>query len=518
MSARPTVQVGLALFLLFQGLYGVTASGRVDRMQDEIEVYLQVESLWDRGSVAIPQIMPEYFYGRIGLDGEQYAPWGPGGAFLSLPHHALARAVAAVLGVERRNGRAWDELVAGVTSLSSTTWSALAVVGLFVAALALGASIRRATLMALLLGGTTLLWPYATLFFGEPQTTALLIWAVAWQLRGERVLAAAATCVMLLVKATNVILLPALLAVACWDHLASDRSRRERLVAALEAAAPIVFAIYVAGMIHVEFNAARFGDPLQVGYNWSELGRPGEAPKPFLLADMPRGVFGLLLSPGKSLFLFAPAVLLALARLKPFARERPACAVAWAAVLICPLLFFGAFNYWEGGYCFGPRYLLPSVPLLLLPLAFGRPPGKAPLVACVALGVVVQILGASVSYHEDQDYNDLGDPNWEPNYFVKHEVDSPDVPVGRPLNRYNLGYSPFVGYPRLLFKHLASGDPGGGKTGLEFFPLRMIRVARRSPPGALPSALPWLLPLPFVFLLGAGLFGLRRLPSDAPTL
>ena len=72
MSARSSVHLGLALFLLFQGLYGLTASGRVDRMADEFEVYLQVESLWDRGSLAIPQVLPEHFYGRIGLDGEQY--------------------------------------------------------------------------------------------------------------------------------------------------------------------------------------------------------------------------------------------------------------------------------------------------------------------------------------------------------------------------------------------------------------------------------------------------------------
>jgi len=36
-------RVSLALFLCFQGLFGLTASGRVDRIADEFEVYLQVE-------------------------------------------------------------------------------------------------------------------------------------------------------------------------------------------------------------------------------------------------------------------------------------------------------------------------------------------------------------------------------------------------------------------------------------------------------------------------------------------
>ena len=107
----------LALFLVFQGLFGLTASGRVDRVPDEFEVYLQAESLIDRGRLSIPQCPPQTFYGMQGVDGLPYAPFGPASAFLVAPHHLAGRALAFVCGVPRSDVAAWSELVAGVRSL-----------------------------------------------------------------------------------------------------------------------------------------------------------------------------------------------------------------------------------------------------------------------------------------------------------------------------------------------------------------------------------------------------------------
>lgn len=84
--------LGLALFLLFQGLFALTASGRVDRVPDEFETFLQAEGLVSRGSLAMPdRLAPAAFFGRTGRGGRRYAPYGPGVAFLAVPHHLAAR-------------------------------------------------------------------------------------------------------------------------------------------------------------------------------------------------------------------------------------------------------------------------------------------------------------------------------------------------------------------------------------------------------------------------------------------
>src|SRR4029453_16214146 len=55
--------------------------------------------------------------------------------------------------------------------------------------------------------------------------------------------------------------------------------------------------------------------------------------------------------------------------------------------------------FWSGDYAWGPRYLVFCVPALMLPLALvverGRRLVAAALVAALALGVFVQILGSA---------------------------------------------------------------------------------------------------------------------------
>jgi hypothetical protein len=504
------VLLGLALLLGFQGLFGLFASGRVDRVADEFEVYLMAESLVDRGSVAIPQVPPPVFFGRVGRDGQPYAPYGPGSAVLSVPHHLIGRAVAGVAGVPREEPAAWTPVVAAVTSLASSTWGALAVLALYAFALQLGASEVRAAGVAGLLGGATFLWPTATTFYSEPQSAALLLGAIVLRRAGRPLLVALAVAGLLLVKASNVILIPALLVEAAWPR-PGDGGWSQRL----RAAAPALFGIYVVGLVRIDANLVRFGDPFELGYSWAGITRAGEVHRPFALGEVPRGLVGLLLAPGKSVFLFAPPLALACARLGFVRRERPALFATWVAAASCTLLFFAAYSFWEGGFSFGPRHLLPVVPLLLAPLALGGAPGRRAWVAVLALGVLVNLPGTLVSFMEDQAPGGRP-PGWVPPYYAHHLPLDPAVPPGRPLVRYRLGYTPFRpgGYPSLLAGHLTSPPPGSGRTGLDLTTPNLIRATGRTE--GVPGWLPWALPLPFVgCLVVGGVLG-RRLLREPP--
>ncbi|MCO5167034.1 MAG: hypothetical protein M9894_11785 [Planctomycetes bacterium] len=448
----------------------------MSRVADEFEVHCQAESLWERGTQAVDQVPREVFFGRVGRDGRQYAPYGPATAFLVLPHHALGRGVARAAGLRPGEGAPdpWREVVAAFGSLATATWAALAVAGLFRAARALGADPRRAALTAALLGGATFLWPYATFFYAEPISAALLVWGVAWHLEGRALPGAAAFLLAFLVKSTNLVLAPALALLPAAQALAPGRpSTADDLRRALRAAAPALGATLLAAVVHAEWNAWRFGDPLQFGYDWGELLRPGERPRPFLLAEAPRGLVGLLLSPGKSLFLFAPPLALALWRAPALWRAHRGAALAALGAGLTALLFFASYFYWEGGYAFGPRHLLPVVPLLLLPLACGPAPRRAALGAVVAIGVTVQALGVTVSFMEDQA---MGERARSSAYYERHAPDDPAVPPGRPLNRYRLDYSPLVSYPRRLVEHLRDDGPPEVGRGLDLLPLHLTRV------------------------------------------
>src|SRR4051794_7335234 len=175
----------LFLFLFFQALYALTSSGNAFRVPDEFEVYFQTEHLADAGDLSVPQTLlirrpvvvqgrtvrtQSIFFGEIGRDGKPYAPYGPLAAVFALPHHLAGRVVAAIAGVRRAalpSGIAWEVLVGGLTVLTSATGAAVAVAGFERAALALGATPSTAVMWAILLGGTTVLWPYGTTLYSE---------------------------------------------------------------------------------------------------------------------------------------------------------------------------------------------------------------------------------------------------------------------------------------------------------------------------------------------------------------
>ncbi|MBN1680798.1 MAG: hypothetical protein JW966_10935, partial [Anaerolineae bacterium] len=81
-----------------------------------------------------------------------------------------------------------------------------------------------------------------------------------------------------------------------------------------------------------------------------------------------KGIGGLLFSPGRSVFLYAPPLALAVALWSRFRRHHAALADVLALLWIMALVFYGGWWAWHGGWCWGPRFLVPLLPLSCLPL------------------------------------------------------------------------------------------------------------------------------------------------------
>ena len=517
-SARRT---SLFLFLFFQSLYALTSSGNVFRIADEFEVYFQAENLVDHGDLSVPQALAirqpvivngkvvgtqSVFFGKVGTDGKPYAPYGPLSAVLAVPHHLLGRAVAAVAGVPRvprAQGLAWVILVGGITVLTSATAAALAVAGFYRAALALSTPGPAALVLSLLLGGATVLWPYGATLYSEAWQAAAFVWAAAWLLearaghgrRRARVIGAALVLTAAgLTKVTALIFAPAFAVAVLLDRSLTDRTRRE-------VAAILLIGIVLAVAIHVRWNQFRFDDPFDFGYDWSET-IPVLPPQAFALTDVPRGLAVLLLSPGKSVFLWAPVLVLAvLGARRAWQRER-AVAIGCATATSLGLIVFAAYLFPEGAYAHGPRNLVPILPLMLLPAA-GVEAGRwrRPLLAaCAILGLVMALLALSVSHLEDQAIS----------VSTNRYYEQVDPSPGRPANRYDLGYIPFVSALRSP-GWMSSPTLGQGP---DFFPLHLRQAQAQLPDGrAIPSWLIWAWPLMWLLSLAAATAMLFR-PQD----
>jgi hypothetical protein len=254
----------------------------------------------------------------------------------------------------------------------------------------------------------------------------------------------------------------------------------------------------VALAFHLGWNLQRFGDPFDVGYDWGET-IPVRPYRAFALDELPRGLAVLLFTPGKSLFLWAPVLMLALARAPRLWQTERGLAAGLATALGVSLVFYGAYLFPEGGYAHGPRHIVPLVPLLLLAAAnpAALPPTRSALAVCGALGLAMALLSVSVSYLEDQALGSTG-ASLSPGYY-----ELIDPAPGRARNRYALGYMPFV---------RALGTPqwaSRGRLGVgpDYFPYQLDLVRRGRGGDVIPYWLPRVLPLPFVALLIWG--GLR---------
>lgn len=517
------------LFLMFQALYALTSSGNFSRVPDEFEVYFQTEHLVDAGDLSVPQTLvlrqpsivdgrvtgtQPIFYGRLGRDRRPYAPYGPFSAFLAVPHHLIARAIARLAGIPRPplpDGLVWVFVVGGLTMLSSATGAALAVAGFYRAAISLDATPRTALVFSLMLGGATVLWAYGTSFYSEGWQAALLIWTAALLLDARtstrhpqaKVLAAALLLTALgATKVTSLIFAPGFVVAVLADRGVAPRVRPRVAIA-------LLIGIAAAVAIHLAWNAHRFGDPLDFGYDAAET-IPQMPAQPFRLADVPRGLTVLLATPGKSLILWAPVLVLAAASAKKFWRREQGIAVALALTGATGLVFYAAYLFPEAGYSHGPRQLVPLVPLLLLPAVI-RPVetrSRVVLATCGVIGFTIAALATSVSFLEDQGIgSDLG-AGARLAYYERI-----DPAPGRPWNRYRLAYIPFL--RTLSSGHWPSGDSLGH--GLDFFP-HHLAVARRELPGgnAIPAWLVWAPPAGWMALFAVAAIAIgRRFPADA---
>jgi hypothetical protein len=140
-------------------------------------------------------------------------------------------------------------------------------------------------------------------------------------------------------------------------------------------------------------NLVRFGSLFDEGYTTTEEG---------FTTPLWTGLAGLLLSPGKSLFLYVPLAALALVGWRHFWREQRAVAAFWSGLIAITLLQTALWWAWWGGWSWGPRLLVPLLPFIVLSLGPLLRASRAARLAFVPLalaGMGVALLGVLVDFN-----------------------------------------------------------------------------------------------------------------------
>jgi len=358
-------------------LLAATAEERTfGTVSDEQQMLYTAISIATTGEIGISRNQ-HFSIARAG--GDAVAPYGMGLPLVEAPFAALARPWEVAFGA-----RTSQTLFVLLEVLLVTAASAGA--GLLAAALGAGAFGQGLAVFGTALGSP--LWAYTAYGFSEPLQAACLVFAFLFAVRAAEDGAGAATRGaaaagffagwLVLTKSVNLAFAPLAilpLVPAVWPPARA----RLRLVAAAAAGAAGPLAAMLA------FEIVRFGRP------FSSYGDQRFA-HPFL-----DGAWRLLAGPNKGLLLYFPLAVLAAAGVVLLARAPGArrAAIAIAALFVAFLAVYARWWAWDGSGGWGPRFLVPLVPVLAAAAgtAAASRLGRAVGTALVALGIGVNALG-----------------------------------------------------------------------------------------------------------------------------
>ena len=333
--------------------------------------------------------------------GLQYSKYGLGMSVLAIPFYLLGKGLAFLFGIEASLATQF------AVSMINSLFTALSCLLIFkFGTERFHYNLKVSLFLALGFGLSTIAWYYSEDFMSEPATTFFMLSAVffvtnASQTKKDLIwtgvfLALAVSC-----RSAVLVAIPGFVLYQWMLWSASEgRGNKELVEKIFLPAIPVIAVI----LLIMAYNYLRFGDVLETGYEKVE-GR-------FLV-----GLFGILFSPGKSLFLFNPLALFGCMACMLFWRKSRKTAFLFLWIIFSHLILFSSWWSWQGGMGWGPRFMLVVLPYFILPVGLLFPVYKQaikiPVFLMLFLGIIIQLPSVTVNvsryyYEMQQKFGSLG--------------------------------------------------------------------------------------------------------------
>lgn len=341
-------------------------------------------------------------------------------------------------------------------SFTSPILGALTVTVLFLIYIELGLELRNALFWTLIIAFTTLLWPISTSSFDNAQHAFFALTSVylgfVSDKYGSNKLAACGgllAAILVLYQEYFVLIVPVLaLSSASWtarqagarsaslwrlpweafrrqlDFLRlSFSTRGKERESLLRYVLWCATAIFAGLALSCFYNKLRFGSYFNDGkVQFSALHRYPIFGNPLT------GLATLLLSPGKSVFLYSPPLFLCMFGIRHLRQRQPKMGIVIIVSTIVLVAFLSSIAFAGGDWCWGPRYLAVLIPLWALACPFvslnRTVRGQLAIAVILVAGLLIQISAVSVENQRFFFERKLHDFFWaeDPWFYFKHSA------------------------------------------------------------------------------------------------
>lgn len=346
---RYLLVASIVCFFSFLGIYGLTARSNA-QVTDEVAMAAAGVSLVTDGNLSIDEwqwLQDAIGVGQTGRDGHLYPKYFPGNIYsFAFVYRLTTRQNDSPYfwSANDINDAIEPMILASSNSAARLALKINAVYGAFAMTtlfILLSRYYDQKTTIAtvILIGFCTDWWYQSRGFLSEVGAGAFLIAGLCFMAYQKPYVSSLLLGVSILFRPTNIIALP-ILGKAVWN-----KDNKTIITSILIFSAVLLLLAY--------YNWARFGSPFNFGYGNESF-----------ISNWYDGLYGLLFSPGRSLFVYSPILALAIPGFMMLYKREKSMAVIPAVIVALQVFIIALWHSWDGGWTWGSRLLTPVIPIL----------------------------------------------------------------------------------------------------------------------------------------------------------
>lgn len=373
----------LYVFLLFGLLLSILfSSGQIENPDTHLRL-TQTRIILDDNNFGLPDDVGEDSHGNISInkDGKRFMVYNPGQTIIFIPIYYIANLIS----TDEANAYYFS---AFCVSFLNYMVHALCAFILFKIALLLSAVKKQAYLVSIFFGLTSYSFVFAQSTYEHHFEMFFILLSVYFALKKDTNHAGLLSGLMLslglVFRTTSILAVPAILLL--------QKNNNERLKVLMSLTIGVAFVLL--------YNYYRFGNPLETGYSLAWSLAHSDKFDFWSFSGFPEAFFGFLFSPGKGLIFFSTTIVIALFGIKTFWKKQRLIFYAILLISAAYLIIFSLNFAWHGSiWSYGPRYILPIIPFLYLPIVYLKP--HKWVFVTLLLAFILQIVLISVNYKRD---------------------------------------------------------------------------------------------------------------------